>query len=131
MPCRGFKKYGRPWNPNARFKKSGKPGMKLVAADDIFEDEDLLEMVNAGLIPMIIMDSHKAHFWTQIFDKIKVHDNIACAIKNNQALTHKFKAGKPTTKYFSVLTLVNYHSKFQKPAAPVDIGQLMPHLQVP
>jgi membrane-bound lytic murein transglycosylase MltF len=47
--------------------------MNLVAADENFEDEDLLEMVNAGLIPMIVMDSHKAHFWEQIFDNIKVH----------------------------------------------------------
>jgi membrane-bound lytic murein transglycosylase MltF len=62
---------------NASFKKSGKPQMKLIVAEELFEDEDLLEMVNAGLIPMIVMDSHKAHFWTQIFDKIKVHDDIA------------------------------------------------------
>jgi membrane-bound lytic murein transglycosylase MltF len=34
-------------------------------------------MVNAGLIPMIVMDSHKAHFWAQVFKKINVHDDIA------------------------------------------------------
>ena len=62
---------------NASFKKSGKPQMKLIAAEENFEDEDLLEMVNAGLIPMIVMDSHKAHFWAQIFKKINVHDDIA------------------------------------------------------
>ena len=62
---------------NASFKKSGKRPIKLVAADESFEDEDLLEMVNPGLIPMIVMDSHKAQFWTQIFDKIKVHPEIA------------------------------------------------------
>ena len=52
---------------NASFKKSGKPQMKLIAAEELFEDEDLLEMVSAGLIPMIVMDSHKAQFWTQNF----------------------------------------------------------------
>ena len=51
--------------------------MKLGPAEENFEDEDLLEMVDAGLIPMIVMDSHKAQFWTQIFDKIKVHSVIA------------------------------------------------------
>jgi membrane-bound lytic murein transglycosylase MltF len=51
--------------------------MKLVLADETFEDEDLLEMVNAGLIPMIVMDSHKAQFWKQIFDNITVHQDIA------------------------------------------------------
>ena len=31
------------------------------------EDEDLLEMLNAGLIAIIIVDKHKADFWKQIF----------------------------------------------------------------
>jgi len=48
---------------NASFKKNGNPQMKLIAAEENFEDEDLLEMVNGGLIPMVVMDSHKAHFW--------------------------------------------------------------------
>jgi membrane-bound lytic murein transglycosylase MltF len=34
-------------------------------------------MVNAGMIPAIIVDSHKVAFWAQIFDKIKVHENLA------------------------------------------------------
>ncbi len=62
---------------NNAFKQAGKPPMRLVAADEMFEDEDLLEMVNAGLIPMIVMDSHKAQFWQQIFDNIRVHPDIA------------------------------------------------------
>jgi len=62
---------------NDSFKQTGKSQMKLIPADEHFEDEDLLEMVNAGLIPMIVMDSHKAQFWTQIFDKIQVQSAIA------------------------------------------------------
>ena len=45
--------------------------------DENLEDEDLLEMVNAGLLPMIVMDSHKADVWAQIFDKITLHPTIA------------------------------------------------------
>ncbi len=62
---------------NGVFKKAGKQPIKLVPADEMFQDEDLLEMVNAGLIPMIVVDSHKAQFWEQIFDDIKVHPDIA------------------------------------------------------
>ena len=62
---------------NQSFRQAGKPKMNLVLADEIFEDEDLLEMVNAGLIPMIVMDSHKAEFWEQIFDHIEVHPDVA------------------------------------------------------
>jgi ABC-type amino acid transport substrate-binding protein len=47
---------------NETLKKAGKSQMKLVPAEETFEDEDLLELVNASLIPMIVMDSHKAQF---------------------------------------------------------------------
>ena len=61
---------------NKRFKKSGKPPVKIVPADEYLEDEDLLEMMNAGLIPMIVIDSHKAEFWAQIFQKLRLHPDI-------------------------------------------------------
>jgi len=61
---------------NGSFKKAGKSRMKLVLADETFEDEDLLEMVNGGLISMIAVDSHKAQFWKQIFHNITVHQDI-------------------------------------------------------
>ena len=61
---------------NAQFKKEGKKRIKIVPADEFLEDEDLLEMMNAGLIPMIIMDSHKGHFWSQIFKDLTLHPEI-------------------------------------------------------
>jgi membrane-bound lytic murein transglycosylase MltF len=61
---------------NARFKKEGKKKIKVVPADEFLEDEDLLEMMNAGLIPMIIIDSHKGHFWSQIFKDLTLHPEI-------------------------------------------------------
>jgi membrane-bound lytic murein transglycosylase MltF len=62
---------------NDKFKQAGKPPIKLTAADELFEDEDLLEMVNAGLVPITVVDSHKADFWAQIFDKVTVHKDLA------------------------------------------------------
>jgi membrane-bound lytic murein transglycosylase MltF len=47
---------------NDRFKKFGKKPIKIIPADEYLEDEDLLEMMNVGLVPMIVMDSHKAEF---------------------------------------------------------------------
>ena len=61
---------------NARFKKERKRRMKLVLADEYLEDEDLLEMMNAGLIPMIVIDSHKGEFWSQIFKDLALHPDI-------------------------------------------------------
>ncbi len=61
---------------NAQFKKKGKRPMKLVLADEYLEDEDLLEMMNARLIPMIVIDSHKGKFWSQIFKDLTLHPDI-------------------------------------------------------
>jgi len=59
---------------NAQLKKSGKPPVDIIAANEPLEDEDLLEMVNAGLIPATIVDNHLAELWRQVFDKIRVSD---------------------------------------------------------
>jgi len=78
---------------NGVFKKAGKQPIKLVPADEMFQDEDLLEMVNAGLIPMIVVDSHKAQFWEQIFDDIKVHPDIA--VRTGGEIAWAFRKNSP------------------------------------
>ena len=62
---------------NAAFRQAGKPEIRVRSADENLEDEDLLEMVNAGLLPMAVVDSHKAEFWAQIFDGIRVRTDLA------------------------------------------------------
>ena len=81
---------------NRALKKKGNAPAKLIPAEENFEDEDLLEMVNAGLIPMIVMDSHKAHFWAQIFDKIRVHDGIA--VREGGEIAWAFRKNSPKLK---------------------------------
>ena len=62
---------------NELFKKAGKPQIIIKPADEYLEDEDLLEMVNAGLIPMVVVNSYFAEFWSQIFEDIIVYPKIA------------------------------------------------------
>jgi membrane-bound lytic murein transglycosylase MltF len=88
--------YGSLTQLNETLKKDGKSQMQLIPAKETFEDEDLLEMVNAGLIPMIVMDSHKAQFWTQIFDKIKVHPDIA--VRTGGGIGWAFRKNSPKLK---------------------------------
>ena len=61
---------------NARFAKASLPPVILQEAPEALEDEDLLEMLNAGQNPLIVVDRHKALFWKQVFPKIQVHDDI-------------------------------------------------------
>jgi len=61
---------------NKRLAAQRKAGAIIKLAPEELEDEDLLEMVNAGLIPFIVIDKHKADFWKQVFPKITVHDDV-------------------------------------------------------
>jgi len=62
---------------NAQRKTQGKKPIPVTEADENLEDYDLLDMVNAGVIKAIVVDSHKATFWEQVFDKIKVHRDLS------------------------------------------------------
>ncbi len=44
--------------------------------DEYLEDYDLLEMVQAGILPAIIVDSHKAAILERVFDDITVHEDL-------------------------------------------------------
>jgi membrane-bound lytic murein transglycosylase MltF len=59
---------------NQRFKKARKAQMKLTLIPDALEDEDLMEMLNAGLVELIVVDDWKARAWKQVLPKIKVTD---------------------------------------------------------
>ena len=56
---------------------AGKPPIPITEADENLEDYDLLDMVNAGVVGAIIVDSHKATFWQQVFDKIQIHEDLS------------------------------------------------------
>ncbi len=62
---------------NADFESRGLKPAELIPASEYLEDGDLLELVNEGLIPMIIVDSHKAEFWKDVYENIEVHSDIA------------------------------------------------------
>ncbi len=61
---------------NDRFRKAGKPETKLVTVPDALEDEDMLEMLNAGLLELMVADDWKAKMWAQVLPKVKVRADI-------------------------------------------------------
>jgi len=62
---------------NERFKSQGRPPALIREPPPNLEDDDLLEMVNAGLIPAIVVDDYLAVFWKKVFRHVIVHDSIA------------------------------------------------------
>jgi len=71
---------------NERLNTQGKPAVAIREVPGNLEDEDLLEMVNAGLIQAIVVDSYLAEFWQKVFPNITVHDTVALRTDANLAL---------------------------------------------
>ena len=71
----------------------GHAPVKLIPANEHLEDEDLLEMVNAGLVPAIVIDSHKADFWLQIYDQLTVHRDVP--LRSGAAIGWAFRKDSP------------------------------------
>lgn len=78
---------------NAHFAKESRPPVTLEAAPEALEDEDLIEMLSAGLIPLIVVDRHKALFWKQVFPKIQVHENIV--LRDNASIAWAVRKDDP------------------------------------
>ena len=55
---------------NAEFVKAGQAPVTLRFAPEDLEIEDILEMVNAGLVRATIADDYVAGFWQQVFPKV-------------------------------------------------------------
>jgi membrane-bound lytic murein transglycosylase MltF len=62
---------------NTRFASEGKAPVTLTPAPEEFEDEDLLEMANAGLVDILIVDNHKAWFWQRVWPGLKLYPAVA------------------------------------------------------
>lgn len=61
---------------NDSLRQIGKDTIKVKIAEEHFEDEEILEMVNAGLIPLTVIDEHLANLWVNILDSIQVHTEL-------------------------------------------------------
>jgi len=102
---------------NAQLKKAGRKPIKLVKADPNFEDEDILEMVNADLISITVVDEHLAELWSKVFENLTVYPDLsvrtggelAWAFRKNspelEKVINRFVAGhKQGTKLFNIVT---------------------------
>jgi membrane-bound lytic murein transglycosylase MltF len=62
---------------NADLQKRGKPAIIIDEAPDALEDDDILEMVNAGLAPITVVDDYLANFWKQLLTGLTVRTDVA------------------------------------------------------
>jgi membrane-bound lytic murein transglycosylase MltF len=60
-------------------QRDGKPPIHLTPAAPDLQVEDLLEMVNAGLVPMTVAEDKVAQYWAQVLTNLKIQSHVVVA----------------------------------------------------
>jgi membrane-bound lytic murein transglycosylase MltF len=81
---------------NTQLKARGKPAVLIEEAPPVLEDDDILEMVNAGLAPMTVVDDYLAEFWSQVFPNLTVHRDVT--VRSGGSLAIAFRKENPRLK---------------------------------
>ena len=68
---------------NARLKAAGKPEVRIHEVPEALEDEDLMDMVAAGLLQLTVVDSWKAEIWASMNRRLKPRPDLALSEGNS------------------------------------------------
>jgi membrane-bound lytic murein transglycosylase MltF len=61
---------------NEKLQKEKKPPVALITVSDSLEDEDMMEMLDAGLIELLVVDDWKARMWAPVLPHLTVRDDL-------------------------------------------------------
>jgi membrane-bound lytic murein transglycosylase MltF len=61
---------------NQRLQAAGKPGIKIIEADENLEVEDILELVGSGVEQITVVDDFLAGFWSEVMDGVTVRQDL-------------------------------------------------------
>lgn len=81
---------------NERFRREGKAAVRIAPLPEAIEDEDALDMVNAGLIDIVIVDSWIADLWSPLLTRLVVHKDIV--VRREGQAAWAFRKGSPLLK---------------------------------
>ena len=91
---------------NQRFSSEGKAPVKLREAPEDLEAEDILEMVNSGLIQITVVDRYKAVMWNRIFKNLDLRWDVIL----HDGAENAFMIRKSSPQFKAVLDdFVNRH----------------------
>jgi membrane-bound lytic murein transglycosylase MltF len=93
---------------NQRLQKEGKRPATLTLVPDALEDEDMMEMLNAGLLDAIVVDDWKARIWAQVLPKVRI--NEGATVRSGGRIGWAIRKGSP--KLTQVLN--DYYANYVK-----------------
>lgn len=83
-------------NLNKTLESKGKRPLIVRPADKNLGDEDLLEMVNAGVIPATASINVRARFWAKVFDDLHLCEE--CVLSDDEQLAWAMRKDSPKLK---------------------------------
>jgi membrane-bound lytic murein transglycosylase MltF len=78
---------------NQRFEREDRAPVRIRLVPDALEDEDLMEMLSAGLLGVIVVDDWKAKLWAKVLPKIKPRP--ALALRTGAEIAWAFRKDSP------------------------------------
>jgi membrane-bound lytic murein transglycosylase MltF len=70
---------------NESLQKAGKPLIQIRKADTNLNEDDLIQMVSAGLIPATVTTTQRAELWSKVFDNLKPHPDVVLTSEGKTA----------------------------------------------
>jgi membrane-bound lytic murein transglycosylase MltF len=81
---------------NESLKKDGKTAIDIRAADKSLDEDDFIQMVNAGLIPATVTTKQRAELWSKVLPNLKPHPEMVIA--NEGQLAWAMRKSNPQLK---------------------------------
>jgi len=81
---------------NSRFLDEKRAAIEIIDTPRHLQDVDLLEMVSAGLLPMVVMDDFKARFWANIMDGLTLRDDLV--VRSDRSIGWAMRKNSPLLK---------------------------------
>jgi membrane-bound lytic murein transglycosylase MltF len=81
---------------NQELAAEGRPPVTILDAPEALEDDDILDMVNAGLVDITVVDDYLAEFWSQIFTAMRWEKDVA--LRPDADLSLAFRKNSPLLK---------------------------------
>jgi membrane-bound lytic murein transglycosylase MltF len=109
---------------NGRLAKARKAPVRIVKLPDELEDEDILEMLNAGLFQFAVVDDWKARMWAQVLPSIKVRGDLV--LRDAGRIGWAIRKGTPKL----AAEVADFYVSFLKKQSVIEVRQAQYHKRI-
>jgi len=121
---------------NEHLRHASRAPVKLDFVDEALEDDDILQMVDAGIYGITVVNKHTVNFWSQVYDRVKPREDlvlhsgghIAWAVRKNcpglKTLVNQFISTHRTGTTFGNIMFKKYLGNAERLKNPGDQEQI-------